>query len=226
MKYGPGQKSKANWLFRGLIGVSLIIHIVIFMHISGFYQTSALSFIEMTLDDISKPFSRDIPRPRIKQKHEEKPRDVKKLHVRQLPIPKFNIDPVDKNLNDALTEDISIPKVPDVSSLGIADWNPVSEVNYTTPDDYYEMVRLRIESRKRYPDSARLKHIEGRTTVRFVIDQDGKASDVEVIQAARYQILNGAALEAVKKASPFPRPPAHLFKGPLHMELTILFELT
>jgi len=33
-------------------------------------------------------------------------------------------------------------------------------------------------------------------------------------------------LNAVKKAAPFPRPPPGLFKGPLHMEITILFELT
>jgi len=41
-------EKRPNWLLRGLIGVSLAIHIVIFLHISGLYNSKALSYIELT----------------------------------------------------------------------------------------------------------------------------------------------------------------------------------
>ena len=45
-------------------------------------------------------------------------------------------------------------------------------------------------------------------------------------RGARNDALNAAAIDAVRQAAPFPRPPANLFKGDLALELTIVFELT
>ena len=42
--------------------------------------------------------------------------------------------------------------------------------------DYFEMTRLRIESHKKYPDTARIRRIEGRLTVRFIIGKDSSYS--------------------------------------------------
>ncbi|RKZ27359.1 energy transducer TonB, partial [bacterium] len=59
-----------------------------------------------------------------------------------------------------------------------------------------------------------------------VIAADGQISSLKIVKQARHSSLGKAALDAVKKAAPLPRPPPNLFKGPLHIELTILFELT
>jgi protein TonB len=108
----------------------------------------------------------------------------------------------------------------------ISDWNPGGAGEFVTTNDYFGMVRLKIESCKTYPESAKSRHMEGRVKVQFVITTDGNISSLKVVQHAGHASLSTAALNAVKKAAPFPRPPPGLLKCPLHMEITILFELT
>jgi len=222
-------KRKPNWLFRGLIGVSLAIHIVIFLHISGLYNSNALSYIELTMQNISKPTTRNIPRPRQRPKSPQ-PQDIKKLKVFQCRMPRFKpikMEPAEKNLPDSLMESISMP---DTAGLQIADWSPgaalVASGDHMTAHSYLEMVRLKIERHKKYPDIARIKNIEGRVIVRFVITPDGGICEVEVAKRSRNSALDLAALRAVQDAAPFPKPPRRLFKGEIPLELTIVFKLT
>ncbi len=120
-----------------------------------------------------------------------------------------------------------MPDIPDVPSPDISDWSPdQSAYDYTTADSYLEMVRLKIERHKKYPDSARIRQIEGSVTVRFVITPEGDIKSAEVVKTSGNKTLDGAALMAVKEAAPFPKAPAHLFKGEIPLELTIVFELT
>ena len=213
-------KTKPNWLLRSLIAISLGIHLIIFMHIAGVYQSRALTYIELTLKDISKPRPRNIPRPRFRPKTPKQPKDIKHLNIRKRIIPSLKpmkIDTLEKNLPDSLVESISMPDIAD---------NPGDMGDFVTSNDYFEMVRLRIENHKRYPNAAKARQIEGRVTIHFVISPDGHVSELKVIKSARYSSLDKAALSAVKEASPFPAPPKHLFKGPIPLEITIMFELT
>jgi len=231
--FGHGEKllkRKPNWLLRGLIGVSLAIHIVIFMHVAGIYTSNALSYIELTMQNISKPTTRNIPRPRHRSKT-PRPQDVKRVKVIHRRMPHFKpikIEPAEKNLPDSLVEGISMPDIP-TSGLNIADWSPetlVASGDYMTAHSYLEMVRLKIERHKKYPDIARIKNIEGSVVVRFVITPDGGIREVEVAKRSRNRALDLAALRAVQDAAPFPKPPRCLFKGAIPLELTIVFELT
>ena len=220
MKSVSNKKRKPNWLLRGLVVISLGIHLIIFMHIAGIYHSETLTYIELTLREFSKPPSRNIPRPRFRPKTPKQPKDIKRLNVRERVIPSIKamkVDTVAKNLPDSLVESISMPIIPD---------NPVDMGDYVTSNDYFETVRLRIESHKRYPGTAKARQIEGRTTVRFVIKPDGHISSLKIAKSARHKTLDQAALSAVKDASPFPRPPKNLFNGPIPLEITIMFELT
>ncbi len=218
-------KRKPNWLFRGLVAVSLVLHIFIFMHISGIYNSNALTYIELTLHNVSKLSPRSIPRPRHRPKAPQ-PMDVKRLKITQRQIPSFKpirIDPAEKGLPDSLMEGISMPDIAAGSGLNIADWSP-GELD--TSYSYLEMVRLKIERHKSYPDTAKVRQIEGSVTIRFVITTDGGVRAVELVKPSRHLFLDTAALNAVKDAAPFPKPPGHLFKGEIPLELTIVFELT
>jgi len=209
-------KTKPNWLLRGLVSISLGIHLIIFMHIAGIYHSETLTYIELTLKDFSKPPSRNIPRPRLQPKRPKQPKDIKRLTVRER-VKEMKMDPLEKNLPDSLVESISMPDIPD---------NSTDTGDYLTSKDYFEMVRLRIESHKRYPGAAKTRQIEGRVTVRFVIEPDGSISLSKIVKSARHRALDQAALRAVKDASPFPRPPRNLFNGPIPLEITIMFELS
>ncbi len=216
---------KPNWLLRSLLGVSLGIHVIIFMHIAGAYRSNALTFIELTLHDVSKPPARSIPRPRHRPKAPQ-PMDVKRLTIAQRHISSLKpmkIEPAEKDLPDSLVEGITTPDIAAASGLNIADW---SQEGLQTSSSYLEMVRLKIEQHKSYPDTAKVRQIEGSVTIRFVITPEGGVRAVQLVKPSRHMVLDTAALNAVKDAAPFPKPPRHLFKGEIPLELTIVFELT
>ena len=213
------KKKKINRLMTAMIAVSLALHIVIFLHVAGIYRSRALSYIELTLQDISKPTGRAIPRPRAKN---TAPR-VEKVNQRQLPamqspVPVMNA--LNQNVAESLAADIGAPAVP------LSGWDTEGAPVFATSADYFDLVRMKIESRKQYPPEAREKQIQGRVLVRFVITGDGHISSLGIVKSSRHEVLDLAALEAVRNAAPFPRPPVDLFKEKLRVELTILFELT
>jgi protein TonB len=225
LKLISSHKRRPNWLLRGLVGVSLGIHLVIFLHISGIYNSKALTYIELTLQNISKPPGRSIPRPRHRPKAPQ-PMDVKRLKITQRRIPHLKpikMNSTEKDLPDSLVEAINMPDIPATPGLNIANWSP-GELE--TSSSYLEMVRLKIERHKEYPDMARVRQIEGLVTIRFVITPEGGVRAVEIAKTSRHKVLDTAALRAVERAAPFPKPPRRFFKGEVPLELTIVFELT
>lgn len=218
---------------RCFVGASLVIHLFIFMHITNLYRSSMLTYIELTLKDISKPPKRSIPRPRLRPKMPEQPSDVNRLKVSQRPIPKFKpmrMAPVEADLPKSLVERISMPDTPNVPGLNISDWNPenlvATEDQAITATSYLEMVRLKIENHKRYPKVAKIMEIEGKVTIRFIITPEGNVRAARVVKTSRHGVLDTTALKAVRDAAPFPKPPRRFFKGEIPLELTVVFELT
>ncbi len=228
------QPRKANWLLRSLIIISLAVHTAIFFHMSGIYRSKTLTYIEMSLQNAERPTARAIPRPRTRPKPPDPKDQVKKIKAVQRTMPRFKplaVAPMDKNLPDSLVEGISMPDIPQTPGVDTSDWVPGAQSNeavgeFMTAASYLDMVRLKIESRKRYPTAAKARSIEGRVTIRFVLGTDGSVHDVAITKGARHKSLDMAALDAVQRAAPFPRPPSNLFDGALPLELTIVFELT
>jgi len=201
-----------------------------------------VTYIQLTLKDISKPPKRSIPRPRRRPKTPERPQDVKRLRVSPRPIPQIKPirrDPVESDLPESLVEQVSLPNTPDVTGvsvsglnipgLDISDWNHESLIaiddHLITTSGYLQIVRLKIESHKAYPEMARMGQIEGKVTISFVISPDGNNKFVKIVKSSKYKILDQAALKAVKDASPYPKPPVHLFGGEVSLSITIVFEL-
>lgn len=224
------EKRSPNRLLQGFILVSLAAHILILLHASGLYQSKALSYLELSLDQTSKPEIRVIPKPRVRQT------DLRVAEVRTEPVkdfqaPRIQVDEVQKpDAHDVL----HLPQLPDkmdVSGLagsrpaGLNTGNAEGRIQFTNAKEYFEMLNLRVQRFKEYPESAKSAHIEGRVQIEFVLLNDGTLSDIKVLKSSRHKNLDDAAVAAVKKASPFPRPPEFLFKTPLTMRISILFEL-
>ena len=226
-----GNKNRPNRLFQSLIGISLVIHFFIFLYVAGFYDTKAFTYLEMTLEDISKPFGRDIPRPRFRPKDTPKPRDIKKLEIKKQVMPRFKPIQVAavNNAASGISEQVSNAGLMDGAGLDLAGWDPGAMAGMKeilTRKDYFDLIQLRIESNKEYPKMAKLKRIEGRTTVEFTISLNGRVSNVKVVNTSRNRSLDDAALDAVQKSSPFPKPPQKLFSGPITIEVAVVFETT
>ncbi|MBF0389077.1 MAG: energy transducer TonB [Desulfamplus sp.] len=101
----------------------------------------------------------------------------------------------------------------------------VSQSDKLLAKAYFNSMRLMIEKNKRYPQMARRRNQEGSVRVRFLIDSNGNVNSLEIVKGCSYESLNNAALEAVRKASPFTKPPASISKDALKLELTINFKL-
>jgi protein TonB len=224
-----------NWLLHGFILVSFGIHVLIFLHMAGIYENRAMSYIELTLQQVSKPSTRDIPSPPIR-KQQVQNTEVTPIEPRPFQVPKMKLDPVVTQTPAVPTDQIPLPQMPDtVSAASVpvtgfdtrADTVDTTQVQteFATARDYLEMLNLRIHSVKEYPESARSRHIQGRVQIKFVLLADGSLKDVQVVKTSRHKNLDEAAVNAVKKAAPFPRPPVSLFETPVTFQIHILFEL-
>jgi protein TonB len=224
-----------NWLLHGFILVSFGIHVLIFLHMAGIYENRAMSYIELTLQQVPKPSTRDIPSPPIR-KQQVRNTEVTPIEPKPFQVPKMKLDPVVTRTPVVPTDQIPLPQMPDTVSTASV---PVTRVDtrtdvvdttqvqteFATARDYFEMLSLRIHRVKEYPESARSRYIQGRVMVKFVLLADGSLKEVQVVKSSRHKNLDDAAVNAVKKAAPFPRPPASLFETPVTFQIHILFEL-
>jgi protein TonB len=74
-------------------------------------------------------------------------------------------------------------------------------------------ILARIRAVRQYPELARHREIEGRVTVSFLIDAEGRTYGARITKSAD-PLLDRAALDAVERASPLPR-----LEGPVEVEL-------
>ncbi len=234
-KMGRRLKHKPNWLLRSLIAISVCIHLIVFAHVAGIYQSKAVTFIELTLKNPRDFTSRNIPAPtkiRKPQSVAHKSTNIATYHV--LPVSTalpVNCAPQLQVHAPVVSATAYAPKIEITPLPDIVAWTPpiypkkAQDSAYMDPRDYLNSIRLRIENKKRYPSEARKKQVEGKATVRFIITREGELKELKISRSARNIYLDRAAIEAVKKAAPFPSPPLTLFPAPLQIEITIVFEL-
>lgn len=77
-------------------------------------------------------------------------------------------------------------------------------------ETYQSMLVQRIYNQLDYPARAMTQGQEGDVMVRARIDRDGQLIRVKVEHSSAYPMLNAAATQAIKEASPFPPPPDHI----------------
>lgn len=248
------QTGKPNWLLRGFILISVGVHALVFMHMAGIYNSAAISYIELTMHEFAKPNLRKLPVPRVRQTPvEERKADPLTAQVpRALPNPvpdrpvippKIEQVPLPKLPDNISLAGLSVPNLkipaPPAPAPAPAPAAPAKAAvpaaapapapaqleTFSSARDYFDMLNLRIQQAKRYPESARSRHIQGRVRVQFVLAGDGSLSGIKVVRSSRHRNLDRAAVEAIKKAAPFPRPPARMFKTPITLQINILFEL-
>jgi TonB family protein len=78
--------------------------------------------------------------------------------------------------------------------------------------EHFTYIRDIIMRNLSYPQVARKMGWTGKVKISFIVCSDGHAKDIKIAEGSGIEMLDKNAVEAVKKASPFPRPPleAHL----------------
>jgi protein TonB len=86
-------------------------------------------------------------------------------------------------------------------------------------------VRTRIAQTKYYPRSARRRGFEGEPVVAFTLGNTGDLLELSINNPSQHKLLDEAALDAVKSASPYPPIPELLKVKTLRFKLPISFIL-
>lgn len=90
---------------------------------------------------------------------------------------------------------------------------------------YRARVRQAVDAQKVYPRLARRMGEEGRVVLAFTLEADGRLASVRVVESSGSELLDEAALEAVREAAPFPSFPAGITRTRWEFTLPLTFSL-
>ena len=89
---------------------------------------------------------------------------------------------------------------------------------------YLGQIRKQVLKQIDYPRRAQKENIEGLVVLRINLDRNGNVTGSEVAQTAD-DLLDAAAMTAVKKASPYPRPPEQLEGEQFQILVPVVFKI-
>ncbi|XKD95037.1 energy transducer TonB [Morganella morganii] len=79
--------------------------------------------------------------------------------------------------------------------------------NRKAHEDYFNLLRQKIEEQKHYPRRARSAGQRGISTITFSLDDNGKPFAPAVIRSSGYELLDNAAMDAVIRVAAVGTPP-------------------
>ena len=170
-----------------------------------------------------KPKSKPKPRPKPKKKPKIKPKIKPKPQPK--PIPKPTLEPKPepikeiepKPVKEVFEKEELLPQIEEEITAPLVDNTP--EIKQT----YYTYIRSVIEQNKIYPRKARRFKHQDDVKISFLVNFDGSADALEIIQPSRYNTLN-KAVETMFNNLTFEPPPKEL-ESPIKIIITINFKL-
>lgn len=89
--------------------------------------------------------------------------------------------------------------------------------------NYKGKVAAKLRRAKRYPRDARRQRLEGTVRVSFTISANGSVSGIRVVTSSGHQVLDQAALEMVRRASPMPKFPKDVRDASMLLHVPVEF---
>ncbi len=160
----------------------------------------------------------------VKKKKKKKPDKIKKVQkkiLKQLKPEPIHSEPkqrLEKSIpsvkaQEAVAEKAAIPTVTSAQLQGLA-------------DKYKSLIRAAIFSKKEFPRQARRKRLEGTTVVGFSVESDGSIHKLNIVKSSGFDVLDRAALKAVKKVRQFDAIPKLLNRSYWEFEIAVSFKLS
>lgn len=103
----------------------------------------------------------------------------------------------------------------------------LDKVGANTPPDYYRGVERfgsDISRVLRYPADAMMKNIEGKVILSFIVDYDGKVTDVKVVESV-YPSIDKEAAEAIKRCGKWIPGKQHNQYVKLRFSIPVIFQI-
>jgi protein TonB len=158
----------------------------------------------------------------IEQKPENPPVPQRKTAVKKIPAKAEIPRETDRESSpDGVIQETETPAAPQVLPVAYS-----AQAVENALASYARAIRSRIDNNKEYPYQARRQEQEGLVRVRFTLAGNGLlAGDPVLAGSCRYPKLNAAALEAVRKAQPYPAFPPQIQEKTLSFTIDVVFSL-
>ena len=167
---------------------------------------------ESKLDEEPQPEIEQAPNPEVAMAPEPpKPTQQEIPTEMQLPAPATTAPQVAK------VEEAPVAAAPVQAQLNVADANAV-------PNWSRQVVAL-LERNKRYPPAARAKGDKGTAQLSFSLDRQGKVTTARITKSSGSGALDQEALDLVRRAQPFPAPPATLTGAQVDLTVPVRFNM-
>ena len=75
---------------------------------------------------------------------------------------------------------------------------------------WHRKIALQVERHKGYPAAAQARHETGTAELAFTLDRNGRVVASRVVRSSGFAALDQETLETVRRAQPFPPPPANM----------------
>jgi periplasmic protein TonB len=120
---------------------------------------------------------------------------------------------IDEGHTRDLTRPVSVTvKSPSTSPAGALYPSPSRTEGRQDTRDYvrgqFTYIRSLIVKNIAYPSEARRRGREGTLTLGFVILENGSVTDIHIVESSGSDVLDKAAVNAIRRTEPFPKPPA------------------
>ncbi len=210
-----------NYQFMGLL-YSLIIHSVVLIFIISTSRTIVAVKMPMVIDvslneqegekkeTLSEPLQNRIVKKVVTEEVISKNRQKPEIK----PIGEPPSAPIAPAISENQVAVSAFPsqKPAEVDEQPIVSTDAVSSVSEESAlagyiKEHFTYIRDKIMNHLSYPVVARRMGWEGKVMVSFVICEDGGINSIKIIQTSGFGLLDKNAMELIKKASPFPRPP-------------------
>ena len=145
---------------------------------------------------------------------QEKHKPVVMPRPRVAPNPLAVSEPEEKN-EDEVFEEVKEDTAPESVALpeDVIQKSPSPEAlaaSSSAKATWHSRLIAHMERHKRYPRSARVRHQEGVSRIRIILDRNGNVLRCMLSGSSGYESLDTATLEMVARAAPFPKMPPEI----------------
>ena len=173
-----------------------------------------------------EPEPQPAPEPELKPEPEQESVPVTEIE----PEPQTQPETESKSADESISKPANIQTgAPDESAA--IDTTSDVVVGVTSPrvaeleSIYEQYVRDQIQSNKYYPRRAQRLRKEGEVLVSFLIMPDGEISNSRVLRTSGIEVLDNAAVNAIKKSAPFEPFPEKIARSEWKFEVILRYEL-
>jgi len=204
----PSLEKGRQWWKRSGIAGSVLLHGLFVAGIFGLSQhTDPLPITERTIELVMarpEPVQPAPPKPKVEQ-----PRPEKKVAPPK-PVPAQRTAAVAAEPAPPAPQPTESPKAvsatQEISPAPAAPPSPRVITNSGIPSDYVNQIFARINAKASYPRTAKLRGEEGRILYKIKLSQTGELLSHD-IKSSGNQVLDDAAIAAIKAAAPYPKLP-------------------